>query len=518
MEIQKQKWVKIIFIALLLISILFRTKSLAIPLVSDHHNWRQTQTAITIQDFFNHGLSVLNYKTPVYGPPWQMPLEFPVYQITVFIFMKIFGMTNIDLGCRLVSLIYFYLSAFALLSLCKIFFQNSKIYFSIFFYYIFTPFSLMWSRAALPDLASVFFGLIYILFFIKWMTLKKIININFLLTMISGILGYLSKSTSMFPVVAILAILIIKFLYDDLHMDYSINLINILNYIKKNILFLLVTLCLCIIPFVVGLLWVKYSDFIKSQLIYTQGLTSKSLKEWNFGTISERFNFDFWGLLFARIHRYFAPYLMIGLFPISIYGLYHSKYNKSAVLFYMSMPIAILFSLSSIYMYYRHEYYFIAVSPYICIIFGFGFYYTCFEIINNKILLKFILFCLFCISLLQPTEYIQTLFYNNEHNGYTSIGEIIGDYIKRTTNKDELIFIQDDSYSPVILYASNRRGFMLSEPSYENKDTIFSMDINFTTLIKKEGTEITKNILDHFNIVPEVFIYDWEIYKLSRLK
>ena len=178
--ISKKLFTIIIVSVLVIVSFIFRSSSLTKPLVGDFHDFRQAQTAITIQDYFNHGFSILNYKTPVFGPPWQIPLEFPIYQISVFGFMKLFQMTNIDLACRLVSTIYFYLSAMALLLLTKKYFKDEKIYLSIFLYYIFSPFNLVWSRAAFPDYASVFFGIMYILFFIIGFIIqiqKSILNI-----------------------------------------------------------------------------------------------------------------------------------------------------------------------------------------------------------------------------------------------------------------------------------------------------------------------------------------------------
>jgi len=48
----------------------------------DQHNFRQTQTAISaywlIQGTgWSHWL---NYETPIFGSPWQIPLEFPLFQ------------------------------------------------------------------------------------------------------------------------------------------------------------------------------------------------------------------------------------------------------------------------------------------------------------------------------------------------------------------------------------------------------------------------------------------------------
>ena len=136
------------------ISVFLRSTTLMMPLVNDLYSFRQAQTAITIQDYFNHGFSVFNYTTPVFGPPWLAPMEFPIYQITVFFFMQLFGMQNIDLACRIISIIYFYLSAAALLYLTRYIFGKKEIYITVFLFYIFAPFNVIYSRAALPDFAS----------------------------------------------------------------------------------------------------------------------------------------------------------------------------------------------------------------------------------------------------------------------------------------------------------------------------------------------------------------------------
>jgi hypothetical protein len=252
---------------------------------------------------------------------------------------------------------------------------------------------------------------------------------------------------------------------------------------------------------------------------------SENMKAWNYGTIRQKMEFYVWGLIFDRIHRYFAPYLMIGLLPISVYGLYKLEHGKDAILFYMSIPVAVILTLFSlINLYYRHDYYLIAISPYICIIFGLGFYYACFEMTKNKILLKFVFFLLFSISVLQPMEYMYTLFYSTKYiqtllkledknNGEIAV---LGDYINRTTNKDELILVQDQDWSSALLYASNRRGFM--RQSDYNIDASFLTSNNFTKYVKRKDTKFYSNILDNFNVTLEQSVFEYEIYKLSRLK
>ena len=47
--------------------------------MSDLHGWRQAQTAITAY-FIQQGGPWIAYETPVLGPPWRIPHEFPVYE------------------------------------------------------------------------------------------------------------------------------------------------------------------------------------------------------------------------------------------------------------------------------------------------------------------------------------------------------------------------------------------------------------------------------------------------------
>ena len=47
--------------------------------ILDVHGWRQSHTAISVQEMLRGG-PFWRYRTPIFGPPWQWPLEWPVYQ------------------------------------------------------------------------------------------------------------------------------------------------------------------------------------------------------------------------------------------------------------------------------------------------------------------------------------------------------------------------------------------------------------------------------------------------------
>ncbi|MFM8331947.1 MAG: hypothetical protein ACKN9T_09685 [Candidatus Methylumidiphilus sp.] len=49
------------------------------PYIVDDHPFRQTQTALTalyLESFYE----IFTYVTPILGPPWTIPFEFPLYQ------------------------------------------------------------------------------------------------------------------------------------------------------------------------------------------------------------------------------------------------------------------------------------------------------------------------------------------------------------------------------------------------------------------------------------------------------
>src|SRR3990167_921924 len=113
--IQRPEQLFIIF--LILLSVLVRLINLDSPLFTGN-SFRQAMTAITVWTFINEGISLLGYKTPVFGPPWTIPFEFPIYQLTVAFVVRL-GIDNIDLAGRIVAILYFYLSACFLFLICQ---------------------------------------------------------------------------------------------------------------------------------------------------------------------------------------------------------------------------------------------------------------------------------------------------------------------------------------------------------------------------------------------------------------
>lgn len=96
-------WLSIVAFAVTAIAVFIAIRYASQPLL-EWQAWRQTQTALTSYWMMREGWS-LAYQTPVLGYPWQIPLEFPIYQAIVA-FIAAFGNFPLDPVGRWVSLVF----------------------------------------------------------------------------------------------------------------------------------------------------------------------------------------------------------------------------------------------------------------------------------------------------------------------------------------------------------------------------------------------------------------------------
>ena len=125
-------------------------------------------------------------------------------------------------------------------------------------------------------------------------------------------------------------------------------------------------------------------------------------------------------------------------------------------------------------LYYEHDYYFIAITPFLSVLIGYGLYYlfricmpkhSYFLVISGMLVLA---------SFVIPRDYYQFLL-----PGYRESHAVnnLGAYIKSCTKENERVLITLD-WSSAYLYAADRKGLMLRES--------FLVDIpNLAVLIEK---------------------------------
>src|SRR5262245_40545263 len=97
----------VVFILLLVHSVVAMSTGWTHTL-NDVHGFRQAQTALTV-DYLLKGGPWVAYQTPVFGPPWSVPFEFPLYQWLAALVVLVFR-TTVEQAGRLVSVGFFYAS------------------------------------------------------------------------------------------------------------------------------------------------------------------------------------------------------------------------------------------------------------------------------------------------------------------------------------------------------------------------------------------------------------------------
>lgn len=473
---------KLFIIFLVFLSFSVRLINLDSPLLTGNI-FRQTMTAMPVWMFIKEGISVLGYQTPVFGPPWTIPMEFPIYQLTAAFIVKS-GVENIDLAGRIASILYFYLSAGFLFLICQKYL--GKIASScVLLFYLWSPFTILWSRNFMIDYASVAFSLGYFYYFTKWLDDSRSVA-PFLMSVAFGILAFLVKVTTLSTVLVPMCYLALKKVLAGLkEKRYRLGL-----YTKENLFFAVRLTAIFLLPLIPFLFWLKYSDAVKAASEFGSALTSANLSEWNYGTWAQKTSVRKWAKIVQLIVKYVVtfPGLIFIIFGPAVY-FGRSRRGGDFVFIFALGALITIFTFFNLY--WVHDYYLMAVSPSISIAAGFCCYLMLTKILNDDFKLKrwfYIPILIIAISLLSTGNYLKWSMeasYSDPKDQTLNLAKTIRD---NTTENDYVIVADVFNWTPQYLYYAKRKGFMLwyFEGDASNR---FLKAHNFTTIVHAEPHE-----------------------------
>ncbi len=476
-----------LIIAILFFSLVFRLVNINTPLENDRHNFRGTQTAFTVKSLMDKGFSLTEFEIPTFGEPWDtVYFEYPVYQITVYLFMKVFHGVNIDFWCRLVHILFFYLSAFVLYRLVRSEVDRKAAY-VVSLFYIILPYTIYWSRTALIEYTGVFFALLYCHFLLSW--IRKPLWSFFLFAILSGSMAYISKSTTMFGYVFFLALYIPFVLLGLYNTEKDEGFIKgFIRYYFEKWKYILMLGVLCLLPVVPGAAWIRYADMRKRQNPYTVYMTSAGIRAWNFGTLHQRIDWGVWKGLSEQYFGYLFGGGTVFLLLVILSFLFGEKKYRWIIISALLASFGAMFTLINLY--YEHDYYQAAITPLTCIAGGIMFYSIIFspKFAESDVRLCRVLavsLCVVCISAVYGHNfcYIDDLISEGNFNADAGL------LIAKITEPDERILIDGEDWSPRILYYANRKGFMIRDPfaGEFTEDYLDSIHLGteYTTVITK---------------------------------
>ena len=508
----KKDWPFIIFIFVCMVISVFPR----LPFM--HHissNWRSSQTLLTSFWFQKGGISLFHAQLPIYGPPWEVPFEFPAYQAISTIFSNITHL-NLTASSRVVSVACFYVSAIFLLLLCLEFLNNKTLSTIIFLVYIWLPYDIRFSTEILIDYLSVALALGYLFWIKKFLDSPRNILL-FIMAIFFGCLGAAVKITTM--AITIIPALLIAL---DGIQKWGINLEDliapreiIVKIGKQKLSFLLLT-AIAILPVLSAELWTKYADGIKQANIFTSWLTSANLTNWNFGTLDMKTNFTNWWNWLKNINNYFfLGGILLIFILLSILFLYRmplkSRSFLGAAFASVLLTIFIFFNL------YLHEYYYIAVSAYISILIGFGIYCLFKFLVPNKIwwiVFSGIFFFFILMRGLEQYRAFQTEVQAEIKYENTLVIPLAKKVAAITPENEYIISFQSDWWPDFILY-TQRKGLILSPREYSKYSCNLVNKYNYSTIVVVDSPQDAPSPLGIFNCFKSVESVGSGIYKVK---
>jgi hypothetical protein len=462
----------LVFIILLILSAPFRVMNLDAPFTGEHE-FRQTQTALSVWDMRAHGISLLHPKLPLFGPPWECPFEYPVFQLVAAAVDSIAPWNNLDVSIRLTNLAFFYLTAVALYLLTRLIFRKGEVALFTAAIFLFSTYNIFWSRTSMIESAATFFALAYLVTFIRWT--QKPRGGLFLLCLFFGILSCLTKITTFVIPAFICGILTIlhawrllgKTLWLTAQVEQSGKLegsvirIGEMNRWRAASSFAALT-CLLVIPLLVGQLYTNYGDRIKEQSDWTKWLSSDSpyMKRWAYGTLEQRLHIRKWDLIQHRVQGVVAPFaiaLVIGAcaLPTRIRGFgILPKGNFWAGCSFVLAAVAAIGLFFNLY--FIHTYYLIACSPLFALWAGTGLWFV-FSLIRGS-------FMKLVYVLLLTGLWLWTATPQLAHVAYASSGDSRLDYLSAASKlippDEPVIILSATEWSSFAPYYLKRRAFM----------------------------------------------------------
>ncbi|WP_165813639.1 ArnT family glycosyltransferase [Aliarcobacter skirrowii] len=437
--------------------------NLANPLL-DQYGFRQTQTAITSYWFLKEGFQWA-YQTPVFGIPWSVPMEFPLYQYLVYIFVKIFNIENLDLAGRIVSIAFYYALMYPLWQILKILEVNKIAILYIFIILVTSPIFIFWSRTFMIESAGLYFTLMFIMYLLRYDTENSISLKILSLIFIFGTFAILTKITT----------LLVGFIFIFLYLLFYGRLKTLFS--KKNIVGILVVG----IVITIGLAWNEFANSIKASNPLSSFVVSSNLTKWNFGTLAQRLDFaNYYQQLFVHMKNNISYLLLLVIF---IPGLLFCKveYKKLMLIGFLTFIIAFmtLFNLYKV-----HNYYWYANSVFVVISLGLLVYFISekFGNIFYKITLIILVICINYYG-------YYSFYYKHQIKNLNNLGPfIIGNLIKNNTNKSDIILTIGLGWNSAVPYYSERKAIMLREHrDVKIEDKEFQSVFNKTTKTNNLG-------------------------------
>ena len=315
--------------------------------LTEAYVFRQAQTALMIREFMYGGFFQIS-PLPVLGPPWQVPMEFPLFQWIAALGGSVVGASP-QIAGRLTALFFFMVCA-ALVALIGNRLYSRSVGFTGFVVFLFLPFGWQWGSAPLIEFMATAGALGSFYLVMLWVERRSWWLIA-ALTIVLSVACLVKITTAIVWIIPLIAIAVLW--------KKPVGIRGVTNRWPL------------LIPVVLsgaaGLGWTRFSDAYKSRYQFTEFLTSQSLTEWNFGSIEQRLDARNWSMIFGyseAILGLLVIFFLLLILALFFWGNHGITIALASTLFIGPM---IFFNL-----YYMHGYYLAATYPALVVVMAAG--------------------------------------------------------------------------------------------------------------------------------------------------
>jgi len=323
--------------------------------ILDRHEFRQLQTAVATYWMKLDGFR-LDYEFPIFGPPWSVPLEFPLYQWIVATASRLLG-TGLEPTARGVSVFFFFATLPAVYGLAGLLPLSPSRRLLVVSAVLASPTYLFYGRTFLIETTALCFSTWYL-----FLQVRAVRDDRGWLAVLAGLLAILAGLTKVTTLVVFLPPAALLTWMHWRH-RWAARAPNPAAFRRST--------ALASVPVLVGSLvavwWVHHSDWVKDSNPFSGFLTAREMTRWNWGTWAQRLSAETWTHNWLNVSQ-----LVFGVSSIVLLGfcaaIVRPPYRRAAawcVGFFLVGPV--LFT----NLYYRHDYYYCATALFLLMGAGF---------------------------------------------------------------------------------------------------------------------------------------------------
>ncbi|MCD4750695.1 MAG: glycosyltransferase family 39 protein, partial [Thermoanaerobaculales bacterium] len=245
---------------------------------------REWQTALTTLWTTLEGRGLFDAPTPLMGPPWHIPIEFPLFQwLAAQVDVPVLSLG--DTG-RLLSLIFFLTGVAVFRKLALDLDLDRRVANTSTALVVTSPLFLAYAFSYTIENLAILLGLISLWALVRWLRQPNLTLL--ILATLAGCAGALAKATTWAIFAAVMIVLAFWVVtaarrHGRSAWDTTVG-----------------TSLAILIPLACGLAWVHWSDAVKVAQPLASDLTSASLSQWNYGTFEQKIALSQWGAFILR--------------------------------------------------------------------------------------------------------------------------------------------------------------------------------------------------------------------------